>query len=63
MVTFETNHSQSSDPKINPLWYVIESTNIDHIIIWQTESGEIYQSQPGVGSRKVAKNLLDYLEG
>ena len=38
------------EKKLNPFvpnnWYVIETLDIDGIVIWQSPSGEIYQSFP-----------------
>lgn len=42
-------------------WYVVEETNIDGIIIWQNESGNVYQSAPSSLPTKIANNLLEYI--
>ena len=41
--------------------YVIEQTHIDGITIWQTKTGEIYQSKKGnVG--KICNSLYEYID-
>lgn len=43
-------------------WYVIEETNIDGIVIWQTSTGDIYKTAPGIKARKVFNSLSEYVE-
>ena len=43
-------------------FYVIEQLNIDGIVIWQTQSGEIYQTFPNCSPKKIANSILDFLE-
>ena len=42
-------------------WYVIEETNIDGIIIWQSPTGAIYKTAPGIKSRKIYDSLTEYI--
>lgn len=42
-------------------WYVIEEANIDGIVIWQSETGKIYQTAPYCDSEKIADSLLEYI--
>ena len=42
-------------------WYVIEETNIDGIIIWQSSTGAIYKTAPGIKSRKIYDSLTEYI--
>lgn len=42
-------------------WYVIEATNIDGILIWQDQVGNVYQTAPGSTSTKIASSMLEYL--
>lgn len=44
-------------------WYVIEETNVDGIIIWQSSKGEIYQTSPVSKARKIFDSLTDYVIG
>lgn len=57
-----TKEERTIDPNINQDWYVIEQANIDHIMIWQNQAGEIFQTQPGYGSRRIANTLLEYIK-
>lgn len=57
-----TQEERLLNPDVNPDWYVIEQTNIDHIIIWQNQKGEIFQTQPELDNLKIAENLLEYIE-
>ena len=42
--------------------YVVERANIDGIVIWQSSSGEIYQSIPNHKLTKIAASLKEYIE-
>ena len=46
---------------ISPDWYVIEQTNIDGMVIWQSETGEIYQAVNEAG-KKICGSLMEYIE-
>lgn len=46
---------------ITSSWYVIEKTGIDGIIIWQSSSGELYQTSPTTPKNKIANSLSEYL--
>lgn len=43
-------------------FYVVEEANIDDIVIWQNESGIVYQTQPGHLPVVIADSLLNYLK-
>ena len=43
-------------------WYVIEQANIDGIVIWQAETGEIYQTAPNAVPLKLCDSLGEYIE-
>ena len=43
-------------------WYVIEETNIDGIVIWQSSEGAIYQTQPGHTLAMICKSLSEYID-
>ena len=43
-------------------WYVVEQTNIDDIVIWQSEKGEIWQTAPNFPYKKICGSLREYLE-
>ena len=42
-------------------WYVVEQANVDGIVIWQTPSGEVCQTMPGVSTRKICNSLTEYV--
>lgn len=42
-------------------WYVIEQLNIDGIVIWQSETGEIYQTSPNIKPKKISGSLAEYI--
>ena len=42
-------------------WYVIEQLNIDGIVIWQSSTGEIYQTAPNCEPKKICDSLAEYI--
>ena len=42
-------------------WYVIEELNIDGIVIWQSSTGEIYQTAPNMKPVKICDSLVEYI--
>ncbi len=49
------------NPNVQEPFYVIEETHIDGIVIWQTPSGEIYQSEYKEKPIKIHDSLADYI--
>lgn len=49
-------------PDVPKDWYVLEEANIDGIVIWQSSIREVFQTQPGRASVKVADSFCDYLD-
>lgn len=41
--------------------YVVESTGVDGIIIWQETSGKIYRTSPGTQPKEIAESLNNYI--
>ena len=41
--------------------YVIEQTHIDDIVIWQSTSGEVFQTFLGGNPEKIADCIMDYI--
>lgn len=41
--------------------YVIEQTHIDDIVIWQSASGEVYQTKGNHEPIKIADGIINYL--
>ena len=56
-----TQEARISNPTVPQNWYVIEQAHIDSIMIWQDETGAVYQTQPNVDPVKVASGLLEYM--
>jgi hypothetical protein len=50
------------NPSVPLNWYVIEETHIDSIVIWQTETGEIFQSIPNMPPLKLCDSLSEYID-
>lgn len=60
-VVYLTQHYRDLYAEIPTEWYVIEQTNIDGIIIWQDQSGIIYESVPRRRPSKINNTLTDYI--
>ena len=50
------------NPTVPPNWYVVEQANIDYIVVWQSSTGEVYQTTPNAPPAKLCKALCEYLE-
>lgn len=57
-----TEREWKLNPKVPHNLYVIENLAIDGIIIWQDETGRIFQSIPNEEISFVANNLAEYIE-
>ena len=42
-------------------WYVLEQTNIDGIVVWQSSTGEIYRVYSNGVNEKISETLVEYL--
>lgn len=42
--------------------YVVEETNYDGLVVWQDNSGAVYETIPGSGIKKVASGLAEYYQ-
>lgn len=60
-VVDSTKKEWGSNPQIPHTLYAIENTGVDGIIIWQDESGAVYQSVPNSKPRQIAKSLTEYV--
>ena len=49
------------NPDVPDDWYVIEQLNIDGIVIWQSSTGEIYQTAPNCEPKKICDSLAEYI--
>jgi len=43
-------------------WYVVEQLNMDGVVIWQSKTGEIYQTCPGSEPKKICDSLAEYID-
>lgn len=58
-----TKEERAQNVNISADWYVLEQAHIDGIVVWQAGDGSIYQSMPGVKSRKICDSLEAYIAG
>lgn len=56
-----TKREWELNPQVEHNMYVVENLAIDGIIIWQDETGNIYESMPNKVVKKVADSLADYV--
>lgn len=42
--------------------YVVENVGIDGIIVWQDETGKIYESSPNHEAKQITGSLAEYIE-
>ena len=57
-----TNEEKKVNSGLPNNWYVIEQTGMDGIVIWQADSGEIFQSSPTAAYKKICNSLAEYIE-
>ena len=57
-----TLEERKNNPKVPSNFYVIEQANIDGIVIWQLETGEIYQTAPNSEPIKLCDSLSEYMD-
>lgn len=57
-----TNKIRLFNTQIPTNFYVIEDVGVDGLVIWQDETGTIYQSLPTKAPMQLYNNLTDYLE-
>ena len=60
-VVIVTKREWELNPQVEHDMYVVENLAIDGIIIWQDESGSVYESTPNKKVEKVADSLSDYI--
>ena len=53
---------RSTIPDVPQDWYVLEETNIDGIVIWQSSSGGVFQTQFSREVIRLADSICDYLD-
>lgn len=52
---------RENNPDVPKDWYVLEQANIDGIVIWQNQKGEVYQTQPCKGIKMIANSIDEYI--
>ncbi len=60
-VVVVTKREWELNPQVEHNLYVVENLAVDGIIIWQDESGKVYESSPNKKTQKVADSLAEYL--
>ena len=53
---------RNRNPKISNDYYVVEQTNFDGIVVWQSNTGEVFQTSPNMQIMKLCDSLCEYLE-
>lgn len=49
------------NPQVPRTMYVVENAGIDGIILWQDETGTVYQSAPNTKPKMIAPSLTEYV--
>lgn len=57
-----TKREWELNPQVEHNLYVVENLAVDGVIIWQDETGYIYQSAPNKKADRIADSLVDYIE-
>ena len=53
--------NRKKNPNLTQSLYVIEEAHIDDIVIWQSSSGDIFQTQYQGSPKKVFASLVEYV--
>ena len=56
-----TISERENNPDVPKDWYVLEQANIDGIVIWQNQKGEVYQTQPCRENKMIANSIVEYI--
>lgn len=56
-----TLSARAVQPAVPQDWYVLEEANIDGIVVWQSGTGEVFQTQPDAEPVKLAASIREYL--
>lgn len=57
-----TRREWEVNDKIPHNLYVVENAGIDGIIVWQDETGKIYESSPNHEAKQITGSLAEYIE-
>ena len=60
-VVRNTISERENNPKVPANLYVVEKANIDDIIVWQSDTGMVYQSAPNIAPVKLCNSLCEYI--
>lgn len=61
-VVRNTVEQRRLNPFVPSNWYVIECLDIDGVVTWQNEAGEIYQTLPSGNMFLIGGSIVEYLE-
>ena len=56
-----TTYERTKNPTVPLNLYVVEQVNIDGIVVWQSSTGEVYQSAPKAPLLKIFDSLCEYI--
>lgn len=57
-----TKDNHSVNKEVPPFYYVIHDLGVDGVVVWQDNSGAVYQSTPGKAPKKIHDSLSDYVD-
>ncbi|MDO4989932.1 MAG: SMI1/KNR4 family protein [Eubacteriales bacterium] len=61
-VVIVTKEQRTINPNIPESFYVIEEAHLDSIVVWQSATGEIYQTEYDGKPHLIYKSLAEYIE-
>lgn len=61
-VVTATKDNHGINKEVPPFYYVIHDLGIDGVVVWQDNSGTVYQSTPGKAPKKIHDSLSDYVD-
>lgn len=56
-----TKAEKEKNPDIPGNYYVIECTNIEEVVVWQSSEGKIYCSSPNLPAEELCESLSQYI--
>jgi hypothetical protein len=56
-----TLSERAANPTVPMDWYVVEQAHIDGIVVWQSVTGDIYQTIPGAEPTRLCDSFSAYL--
>jgi len=55
-----TISEKMSNPAVPANWYVVEQAHVDGIVVWQSGTGEVWQTAPNTPPIKLCASLCEY---